>query len=161
LRRCFVVALAALATASAVHGESILDNVPHDAIGFAYIRNLEAVNAKIEKVEQIFQELSPQPLPAPLQLLKASTGLGPGINEQGDALLAVLPGAEGPTSEPIPLFLVAVNDYAAFASSVNADATGEICQVTSAGQEVLAAKRGSFVVLMNVDNRDRLEAFLS
>ncbi|RIK81447.1 MAG: hypothetical protein DCC67_08240 [Planctomycetota bacterium] len=153
---CIVLSAYAVAVA-----EPILNHLPHDAIGFVAVRNLASTNRKIEQVERVFQHLAPQPLPAPLPTLKAATGLGPGLNEEGDALLAILPGSDGARSEPIPLLLIAVADYAAFADTISADASGEICRVTIAGQEVLAAKRGGYAALMNVDNRDRFESLLA
>ncbi|MCC6494125.1 MAG: hypothetical protein IT424_14015 [Pirellulales bacterium] len=158
---CGVVLVAGAAiVASATRADGILDYVPDDALGLAVVRDLAATSAKIERVAKIFQELSPQPLPAPLPLIKAATGLGAGLNDRGDALLAIMPGEEG-GGEPAPLLLMAVNDYSAFAHSISADATGEICRVTIAGQEVLAAKCGDYVALMNVENRDRLEKLTS
>jgi len=144
----------------AAHAEAILDHLPEDALGFAVARNLSATNAKLENVLKIFQELSPQPLSGPLTLVKAATGLGAGLNKNGDALLAVLP-ADEKEAEPWPLLVVPVSDYEAFAGSVNGDATGEICRVTIAGEEVLAAKRGSYAAIMNVEHRERFEKLLA
>lgn len=159
IRAAALTALTLISTAAA-RAESVLDHVPDDAIGFAVIRNLEATNAKIEGVTKLFAEVSPMPIPAPLPLLKAATGLGKGLNEQGDAVLAILPGEQG-AATPRPLLIVAVSDYAAFAGSVNGDASGEVCRVTIGGEEILVAKRGAYAVLMNVEHRDRLDALLA
>jgi hypothetical protein len=145
----------------AAQAESIIEHLPEDAIGFVTVRNLQAANAKAMNIAKMFQDLDPDPIPEPLKLVKAATGLGAGLNEQGDLLLAALPGANGPASMPLPMLLVPVSDYAAFAGSVNGDVSGEVCRVTISGEEVLVAKRGSYAVLMNVDNRDRLESLLS
>ncbi|HEX6962217.1 MAG TPA: hypothetical protein VF175_10150, partial [Lacipirellula sp.] len=140
--------------------EAILDRLPADTIGFAHVRNLAAASAKIERVARIFQEVSPTSIPAPLDMIKAATGLGAGIDEQGDALLALLPGEQG-AADPRLLLLVAISDYAAFAQSISGDATGEISRVTIAGEEVLAAKVGGFAALMNVEHRDELESLIA
>nr|MBA3482949.1 hypothetical protein [Pirellulales bacterium] len=159
LRPILLTALLSLSTALA-QAEPALDHLPDDALGFVLIRNLEATNAKIESVTKIFQEVSPMPIPAPLPVLKAATGLGEGLNEQGDAVLALLPGQDR-GDDLRPLLIVAVGDYAAFAASVNGDAAGEVCRVTIAGEEILVAKRGTHAVLMNVEHRERLEALLT
>ena len=160
VHRSFLSIALVFAMTAPARAEGVLDHVPDDALGFAMIRNLEATNDKIERVFEIFQEVSPAPLPAPLAALKSATGLGAGLNDRGDAILALLAGADDPMS-PRPLLVFPVSDYAAFAGSVKGDASGEISLVTIAGEEVLAARRGSFAVLMNVEHRDRLEALLA
>jgi hypothetical protein len=145
----------------AVRAEPVLDHLPEDAIGFVAVRDLQAASTKTEKLLKMFEQLAPQPIPEPLVLAKAATGLGAGLNEQGDMLLVALPGQGEGMAMPAPLLIVPVSDYAAFAGSVNGDAGGEICRVTIAGEEVLVAKRGSYAVLMNVENRDRLESLLA
>lgn len=142
------------------HGAGILDQLPADATGFVAVRNLSAASEKVERVTAIFKELTPGPLPAPLALAKGVTGIGPGLNEEGDALLAFLPSADAPFP-PQPLLLLPVSDYAAFAESLSGDASGEICRVTVSGEEVLLAKRGDFAALMNVDHRDQFESLLA
>ena len=163
ISHCVLLAVVAIAPSQRLQAEPILNHLPPDALGFAVIRNLEATNAKVEQIVAIFQDLAPGPIPAPLPMIKAATGLGAGVNDQGDALLAILPNEESDEDnpEPLPLLLVAANDYAAFAASANGDATGEISRITIAGEEVLAAKLGSFVLLMNVENRDQMEAILA
>ena len=154
-----LVALLALGRLSA-HGAGILDQLPADATGFVAVHNLSATSEKIERVTGIFKELTPGPLPAPLALAKGVTGIGPGLNEEGDALLAFLPSADAPFP-PQPLLLLPVSDYAAFAESIGGDASGEICRVTISGEEVLLAKRGDFAALMNVEHRDQFENLLA
>lgn len=160
LARCVLTVAVALAPLAALRAESVVDHLPDDAMGMVVVRNLSAFNAKVEKLTQIFQDVAPTPIPAPLPLAKAATGLGDGLNEQGDAMLALLMGDAGPAA-PMPLLLAPVSDYAAFAESVKGDASGDICRVTIAGEEVLVAQRGSFAVFMNVENRDRLESFIA
>lgn len=160
LTRSLLAAAFLLAPLAVLRAESVVDHLPDDAMGMVVIRNLAGFNAKVEKFTKIFQDVSPMPIPAPLPLAKAATGLGDGLNEQGDAMLALLMGENGPAA-PLPLLMAPVSDYAAFAESVKGDATGEICRVAIAGEEVLVAKRGEFAVFMNVENRDRLEAFVA
>lgn len=146
--------------ALAARAEGILDQLPSDATGFVAIHKLAVANEKVERVLAIFQQVAPGPLPGPLSLVKAATGIGPGVNEQGDALLVLLPGDHEPVP-PRPLLLLPVTDYAEFAESIGGDATGEICRVTIAGEEVLMAKRDAYAVLTNVEHRSQLEQFLT
>lgn len=146
--------------ALAAQAEGILDQLPSDATGFVAVHKLATANEKIERVLAIFQNLAPGPMPGPLSLVKAATGVGPGVDEQGDALLALLPGEQSPFP-PRPLLLLPVTDYAEFAGSLGGDATGEICRVTLAGEEILLAKRDSYAALMNVEHRIHLEKFLT
>ncbi len=160
LFRCVALFVLLTARLAAVRAEGVLDHVPPDAMGFAVVRNLAATNDKLEGVMNLFAGLSEVPPPAPLALIKSATGLGDGLNEAGDALLAVLPGGEN-AAGPRPLLLLPVSDYAALASSINGDATGAIGRVTIAGEEVLVAKRGDYALLMNVEHRPTMEALLS
>lgn len=146
--------------ALAARAEGILDQLPSDATGFVAVHKLATANEKIERVLAIFQDLTPGPMPGPLPLVKAATGIGLGVDEQGDALLALLPGGDD-LLQPRPLLLVAVTDYAVFANSIGGDATGEICRVTIAGEEILMARRGSYAALMNVEHRLQLEQYLA
>ena len=153
----FVLALVPLA---ATRAEGVLDHVPPDAMGFATVRNLAGTDAKIQRVLKIFEGLPDMKLPAPLAFIKTATGLGEGLNEDGDALIALLPGDADPLS-PKPMLLVPVSDYAKFAGSIGGDASGEICRVTIVGEEVLVAKRGEYALLMNVEHRPRMESILA
>src|SRR5688572_16687599 len=94
-------------TALTARAESVLERLPEDAIGFVLVRNLSETNAKLERVLKMFEKASPTPIPAPLAIVKAATGLGAGLNDQGDALLALLPG-QGGIADARPLLLVSV-----------------------------------------------------
>jgi hypothetical protein len=160
LGRSAIAVLLAFVTLQSARAEGIIDYVPAEATGFVVVRNLGATDAKIQKLMDIFGELSDEKPPAPLAFIKTATGLGAGINEAGDALLAALPGDASPLQIK-PLLIVAVSDYAKFAESVGGDASGEISRVTIVGNEVLAAKRGDYAVLMNVEHRPTMEVLLA
>ena len=149
-----------VACASAARAEGILDLVPDDALGVAVVHDLAGLDGKIQRLMNIFAELSEVKPPAPLAFIKTAAGLGEGLNESGDALLALLPGDSDPLS-PKPMLLAPVSDYAKFAQSISGDESGEICRVTIAGEEVLVAKRGEYAMLMNVEHRPRMEAILA
>lgn len=158
--RTVALLVAFLLTGRLASAEGILDQLPADATWFVAIHNLAGTSAKIERVTAIFKELTPGPLPAPLAIAQGITGIGPGLNESGDALLALMPGEDSPFAMR-PFFLLPVSDYAALAESIGGDTTGEICRVTIAGEEVLLAKRGDFAALMNVEHRDHLTKILA
>src|SRR5689334_13049891 len=119
LARHSAMALAlTLAPFAAARAEGVLDQVPPDAMGFAVVRNLDNTNDQIQKVMKIFEKVSEVHPPAPLAFIKAATGIGEGLNESGDALIALLPGDAEPM-EPKPLLFIPVSDYAKFAASIN------------------------------------------
>jgi hypothetical protein len=156
-----VAALALLALlALPARAAGILDQTPADALGVAVVRDLALTDERIQQVEHIFAEVTDAPLIGPLALVKAATGLGEGIDEHGDAAIALL-AMDSAAPEPKPLIVVSVSDYAKFAASVSGDPSGEVCPVTIAGQEVLIAKRGGYAMLMNVEHRPTLEALLA
>jgi hypothetical protein len=138
----------------------VFDQVPDTALGVAVVRNLAATDAKVQQVAQIFAGVVGDAPPAPLALAKATLRIGDGLNEQGDVVLAFLPGNE-PTAAPKPLLLIPVSDYAKFAASVGGDDTGELTRVVLAGQEVHVARQGGFALLMNVADRELMEKLLA
>lgn len=153
---CGLLSIAtAFAVANCAQADGVYDYLPEDALGFVAFQNLEALDAKAQKLAAIFEA----PMPAPLTFVKFSTGLSEGLNTKGDAMLALLP-SDAPTSIPLPMVLLPVADYAKFAESISGDASGEICRVTIAGEDVLIAKHGNYAMLMNVENRETLEVIL-
>ncbi len=129
--------------------EKVFDYVPEDALGCVAFRNLEALDAKVQKFSELFE----MPMPALLAFIQITTGFGEGFNTQGDVLLALLPG-ETLTSMPIPFVLIPVTDYAKFSESISGDQSGEICRVTIAGEDVLLAQKGTYAMLMNIENEE-------
>ncbi len=134
----------------------VLHYLPEDALAFAMVRNLGKTDARVQKLMRTFDVA----LPSPLVLAQATLGLGAGIDLNGDLLVAVLPSDQS-TADPRPMVLLPIADYAKFAASVHADATGEICRVAIGGVDVLVAQDGDFAILMNVEHRETLEAVLS
>lgn len=157
--RAALLLLTALAPSVASRAEGVLDHLPQEAMGFAVVRNLAATNDKIVRLTNIFKELSEVAPPAPLMLVKAATGIGEGLNESGDALVALLSDSNS-AAAPRPMMLIPVSDYAKFAASVSGDASGAVSRVTIAGEEVLVAKKDDYALLMNVENRPTMEAVL-
>jgi hypothetical protein len=137
-----------------VIGAEILAYLPPDTLSFALIRDAHESNDKITKLLGIFAEA----VPAPLDMAQAMTGLSEGLNLEGDILFALLPVSNG---APAPMFLLPVADYDKFAASIKADATGEICRVTLAGEDVLVAKRDDYALLMNIEHREPMEQLLA
>jgi hypothetical protein len=132
--------------------ESVLDHLPDDALGFVVIRNLGEVE---QDVARLWKEIK-VPLPTPLAFVRATTGLGSGIDPQGDALLAFLPGGEGPMQFQ-PLLMLPVADYDKLSGPLGGDPDGEICRVVIAGQEVLLARDGDYALLMNLEHEPTLQ----
>lgn len=158
--RPLLAVLMLLASQETGRAAGVLDQLPADATGFVAVHRLSAASAKVERVLAIFQDLTPGPLPAPLALAMGATGMGPGLNQDGNALLALLPSDDAPFP-PQPLLLIPVSNYAEFAGGIGGDAAGEICRVTIAGEEVLLAKRGDFAALMNIEHRAQFEKVLA
>ena len=140
---------------AAVNGADVLDHLPDDALGFVRLNDLGTTDARVQNFAQTLRV----PIPAPLTFLQIATGLGEGINPDGDALLAFLP-AEDPTQAPAPFLLIPVSDYARFVDPVEGDVSGEICRVSISGEDVLVARDGDYAVLMNVEDRERMESLL-
>lgn len=159
LRRTAVFLLLACGGAAA-RAEGVFDLVPADALGFAAVRNLGAVDRQIQEIVNIFKDVIPFPPPGPLAFIRAATGLGEGLNESGDALIALLPGDAG-FADPKPMLLIPVSDYAALAASVGGDSSGAIARVTIAGEDVLIAQKGDHALLMNIEHRPTMEALLA
>ena len=153
---CGLLSLAtALATSARLRADNVYDYLPEDALGCVSIRNLAVLDAKVQKLTELFET----PLPAPLTFLKLTTGLGEGLDTKGDMLLALLPG-DAPASPPEPIVLLPVTDYRVFAESIGGDVSGEICRVTITGEDVLVANDRGYAMLMNIENRETLELIL-
>jgi hypothetical protein len=133
----------------------ILSMLPGDALSFALVRDAKATNDKIFQFLSIYED----GMPAPLDLVQAMTGLSEGLELNGDVLFALLPAGESPI--PAPMFLLPVKDYQAFANTIQADATGAVCRVKIADEDVYVAKHGDFALVMNLEHQELMHRILA
>ena len=145
-----VFPLVALATAA--RADSVLDEVPYDALGFVVVRSLSQTDAKAGR---ILSALGSR-LPGPVTLLKSMTGLGAGLDQRRDLLIALLPPEEASRQFHLAVWLP-VTDYDALVRSLDGDPGRRIAAVTLAGEDLLVVRRGDWAVVMDPDQRDRLE----
>ncbi len=145
-----------LTAAPLVRAADVLDNVPNDALGFAVIKHLDATNSKAEKLLDALQ----LQFPGPLALLKSATGIDSGLNRRGDLLLAILPGAR-PGDRPQLGIWLPVSDYKQFVTALTGTPTDGITAVTVADEDLLVAERGGWAVVMDPDQRNRLQNLLT
>lgn len=152
---CIPTLLLIALTPATSRAAEIYDYLPEDALGFVCLHNLEAIDGKV-------QDLSTQvgfPIPTPLMFVKITTGLDEGINKQGSALIAMLPG-ESSTSGFMPMALLPISNYEKFAESIQGDPSGEICRISISGEDILLAKHTDYALLMNVEDRETMEIIL-
>jgi hypothetical protein len=87
--------------------------------------------------------------------LRQLAGVREGLDEKGAVLLTVLPGKE---NGPMPLLFIPVTDYAKFIAQFKpGDATGEVVEFNIGRAEFAATKKGSYAVLTEPRQRDRLK----
>jgi len=133
-----------------------LQRIPENALGFAVVRNLAETSGKVDQLLQPFDVT----FPSPLTLAKVVTGLDEGLDLSGQLVIAVLPGA-GPQADLEPMVLLPVLNYAEFATSINADTSGEICRITLLGEDVLVAQDGPYAMLMNVEHHQTMQELVA
>ena len=157
LRTLQLCVLAALLLALPTgHAQEIYDYVPEDAYGFVTINNLDDLNGKVKRIAELFKI----PMPAPLDFLNMATGLDEGLDKTGSTVIAVLP--SDLANQPVePMLLLPITDYSKFANSLSGDASGKICRVAIAGNDVLLAKKDNYALLMDVTNQETMEIFLA
>jgi hypothetical protein len=148
------VAVLCLLTSLAPAAE-ILSLLPGDALSFALVRDAQATNDKIFQLISIYEE----GLPAPLDMVQAMTGLSEGLELNGDVLFALLPAGE--SEIPAPMFLLPVKDYAAFANTIQADASGAVCRVKIADEDVYVAQHGEYALVMNLEHQEIMHRVLA
>jgi hypothetical protein len=133
----------------------ILSMLPSDTLSFALVRDAKGTNDKIFQFISIYEE----GMPAPLDLVQAMTGLSEGLELSGDVLFALLPSGEAQI--PAPMFLLPVSDYQAFANTIQADATGAVCRVKIADEDVYVAKHDHFALVMNLEHQELMHRVLA
>jgi len=151
--RTLVVALIlAFVTLGQVHGADVLEQVPRDALGLVVVRNLAETDAKAGQVLAAFGSR----LPGPLALLKSIAGVQAGLDERRDLMLVLLPSPDETSDFNLALWLP-VADYNALVHSLDGDPGRRIAAVTLAGEDLLIARKQGWAVIMDPDQRDRLE----
>ena len=150
-----VFLLAAIAAPAARAAENVLTLVPDNAWGFAVVKNVAGVDAKIEKLA----ERLGRPIPSPLAMFRAKTGIGKGWDEKGDMLLVVVP-PDGEKDVPRLLTAVPVTDYQAFVEQFEGDKSEAIATVVIGGQDVLVAEKSGYAVITGAGSQSALEELL-
>ncbi len=160
IRLVSILALVSLSLASlsksTTRADEVLHRVPENVLGFFVVRDLSKTS---DKVEHLLESLDAT-YPAPLAFATIVTGLEEGLNLSGNLVVALLPG-EGRHAAHAPLVLLPVTDYQAFARSINADTSGEICRVTLMGEDILVARDGAYAMLMNVEHQTSMEELIA
>ncbi len=149
---CFATLFCVLMTLPVMAAESALSLVPDGALGFVVIRDVASASEKIGKVVEQFDSEMP-PL---LATFKALTATNEGFDDQGDVLLALMPGED----EPQPLLALPVTDYDAMIKQLDGDPAKEITEVSMAGQDLLVAHQGDYAVFVDSDSRATLRKLL-
>ena len=147
-----VVSLAIFVSADSLRASDLLDEVPNDALGFVYVHNLSAVDAKVGRLEAALQHS----LPRPLAFLQQMAGVSEGLKRDGDFLLVLFP--EGGDSGGAWRYCVwvPVADYDKFLNSVHAKSVEGIATATIAGEDLLVARHEDWALVMDPDQRERL-----
>jgi hypothetical protein len=130
----------------------VLDQVPRDALAVVVVHNLSQVDARAAK---LFEALG-VPLPGPLKLLESFAGVAAGLDTGRDLLVVLLPSENEGQPFHLALWLPA-GDFDGLVRSLEGDPQRPIAAVTIAGEDLLVARRGDWAVVMDPDQRERLE----
>ncbi len=126
----------------------MLDEVPHDALGIAVVRNLSQADADAGKVLGALGSR----LPGPLAFLKSIAGLDAGLDLRRDLLVVLLPPENDSRQFHLAVWLP-VSDYDALVQSLDGDPGRRIAAVTIAGEDLLVVRQGDWAVVMDPDQR--------
>lgn len=151
-----VFILQTLGMTTAARAADVLHEVPRDALGFAVIRQLDGVEGKAEKV---LESLGSAPA-GPLALLKAIGGIEAGLDAERDLLVVLLPPENNSRQFHLAVWLP-VSDYSALVDSLEGDPERQVAAVTIAGEDLLVVKHDEWAVVMDPDQRDRIERLRS
>jgi hypothetical protein len=154
LTSAFVILI--LAQSLSTRASDILQNIPHDALGAVVIKSLHATDAK---VGQLLTTLKAQ-YPTPLIFLEAVTGIRDGLDAQGDFMLAMLPPDGNGDGSPQYCVWLPVTDYDRLLTLLEASPAESISAIRIADEDLIVARQGSWAVIMDPDQRPRLEQML-
>src|SRR5687768_6581295 len=113
-----VVAMAMICLIAAQARAQVLQQMPADAFVIIKIKNLQDVSGKVAQLSQQWGLANMRPeLNDPLGSVLGLTGLGQGLNKNGEAGVAIMAPRQG-EGEPRAVVLVPVSDYKAFTASL-------------------------------------------
>ncbi len=148
--------------ATSLHAEGVLDSsklnsdilnqVPRDALAIAVVRNISQADARTGTVLSAIGSR----LPGPLAFLRSLTGIDAGLDTRRDLMIALMPPANSSRQFHLAVWLP-VNDYDALVRSLDGDPQRRIAAVTLAGEDLLVVRQNDWAVVMDTDQRDRLE----
>jgi len=95
-------------------------------------------------------------LPGPLAFLRSIAGLDAGLDTRRDLLVALLPPENNSRQYHLAVWLP-IKDYDALVRSLDGDPQRRIAAVTLAGEDLLVVRENNWAVVMDIDQRDRLE----
>ncbi|HEX4413581.1 MAG TPA: hypothetical protein VH107_08130 [Lacipirellulaceae bacterium] len=149
--RLAFVSLSILTWPASLWASDLLDEVPNDALGFAYFHNLSAVDSKVGQLAGVLQ----RNLPRPLAFLQQLAGVSEGLKRDGDFMLALFPESGDGGAWRFCVW-VPVADYDKFLTSVHAKSVEGVAAATIAGEDLLVARHGEWALVMDPDQRERL-----
>lgn len=152
LRPLIGAAAVLLAASSFASSAEVLEQVPRDALGFIVVRNLAEFDAKASLVLGAVGSR----LPGPLALLKSIAGIQAGLDERRDLMIVLLPPESDSERFSLALWLP-VSDYDALVHSLDGDPGRRVAAVTLAGEDLLVVREDEWAVVMDPDQRNRLE----
>ncbi len=132
--------------------------IPHDALGFAVIKNTAEAAARVEKLTQKMQ------IPAPnlLTMAKAYAGVEKGLDEKGGIAAAILADPDDEDRGYSFVIVVPVTDYKVFIEQFDPDDIDDrTTEVTIAGESYLVAKKGNFAIFGDPEKPAVLERVLA
>jgi hypothetical protein len=137
-----------LFTSSLAARAQVLQNVPTDALVVIKIKNLQDVSTKLADLSKQWGLTNIRPeLNDPLGTLLTVGGLGPGLNKNGEAAIAIMKPANG-ANEPDVVVLVPVSDFKAFSGALpNAQPQGAVTEFNPGGKPVYTASVGQFAAV--------------
>lgn len=134
-----------------VSAADVLEQVPSDALGVVVVRQLSSFDVN---TSQMLRTTWSQ-MPGPLAALRSVLGVGPGLDQERDVLLVVLPPERDSERHHLAVWLP-VSDYEAFVRSLDGDPQRRMAAVTVAGEDLLVVRHSDWAVVMDPDQRERL-----
>ncbi|MGD9634700.1 MAG: hypothetical protein AB7G28_16910 [Pirellulales bacterium] len=134
--------------------ESIRGAIPADALGFAAVHNLAEAMQRFGDVAKLVGA----PAPDLLSLLKDKSGLGQGLDDQGDLAIVLVSFDAAPRA----VLLVPVANFEKFFAALGAkEPAAGIVEVQLAGSPALVGRKGNYASIALSTDRAALEQLLA